>query len=1518
MKKSMLLTELLGGSAIALCCASGALSEEFNIPAGDLKSALDNYSAVVGVDLIYPADEVRKSRSRGVRGNHSPDSALAALLRGSGFDMRHEAGGIAIIHQAKAPSEKPAQMQLAASAPMPAAVETVVVTAQHKSENIQQVPIAITALSQQQLTERQIAGGPDLLKSVPNMDFTKTNFSGYNIELRGIGTQAISVTTDPAVAVAFNDTPFIRNHFFEQEFFDVSDVEVLLGPQGTLYGRNANAGVVNLKSALPTDQYEAMLSADLGNYNNRRLEGMLNIPIVGDKLDIRFTGEWTKRDGYTEDTTLNTSVDGRDLWSGRMTIGWNPTSDFHSDFIWEHFSEDDDRLRSGKQLCETAQPPSAITGQVGSYVFNAPVPGPTGNGTGQGQEPGVLILNQAYMSQGCQATSLYAPSAFQVPYGSSLPYVLAMEAEGIAPIGFNPYASTTQSTNLRDIQSALLPTYRAKNDTLEYNATYAIIPALTLTSETGFNQDFLWSTEDYNRFDTAPGAFMPAGTSDISCPNPIGCFRSDPAVPGASTFCDPQLGCSDRIVAEDLDEEHAWQLSQEFRLASNFSGPFNFSVGGNYLHYETEENYYVFINGLTAYSDISGGSRGSFLGGGNSIPNCLLVQSSGFQNPNPRAGGGSPIFSCMYVDPNPIGNLNNEGHNYFLSQNPYTLNSYALFGESYYNITPDLKLTTGLRWTVDEKHFINIPSEVVDKGYGYWVSGIENQTWERPTGRAVLDWTPSLDFTDQTLLYASYSHGYKAGGANPPGAIFPEFSGANIPFVDHPLTFKPEYIEAFELGTKNTLLDNTLTLNGDIFYYNYTGYQISEIVDRTAINNNYNAHVEGAEVTANWEPIPGLKFNFAGGWEDTTAAGGDTGIDLMNRTAGMPGWMVIKPFPTEASNCVLPAYVMAALLDEQTYALDYSAAPLACELAYKYHWDPVTGQPYVPNPTGMSANLSYLVDANGSDSAPIPAGYPGFNPLTPAYNNGEGFLEKLAGHQLPNAPPFTVSLGGEYSIPVSEDWVGTFRADFYWQADSWARIFNANPYDRIRGYDTLNLSLILNSANGWTVMGYVKNVFDVTVITGDFLNSDDTGLTTNVFLTDPRLFGVRVTKQLDDGDGFWGSDYSGADFFTSLFSDTDNGKPPLWVELGGQLEHITGQGASFVPAFFANFLNPESSTTSCNTRWFGIFSCRVSVPGPSILRQPTTPIEAQQPPLFSAGEEAKVSFEPEGTDWVFSASIRYGRSGNKMDVDHQTNRVHYGVYVSNKPFHAVVGNGGFFTQEKFVNTDVHHAESYSILDFQAGKDVGLGLFGEDLSTLLSGGVRIAQFVSHSSVDMRARPDLAFQTYTYTNRPQRTNLGPGFHTYHAYERAARKFRGIGPAISWTGSAPVMPVDAGGLDFDWGANAAILFGRQKSTVAHYQTGRYWPVQQKDGNPGGGRYTNSYLVAPTAGGHVSNKTVTVPNLGGFAGISYRYNNAKISFGYRTDFYFGAIDGGIDKRHSETLNMGGPFATISFGLGG
>ncbi len=97
-----------------------------------------------------------------------------------------------------------------------------------------------------------------------------------------------------------------------------------------------------------------MASLDVGNYNNRRFEGMLNIPIVGDKLDLRLAGEWTKRDGYAFNEQTNKPMDGRDLWSGRVSLLVHPFENLTANFVWEHFQEDDDRARSTKQLCTRA------------------------------------------------------------------------------------------------------------------------------------------------------------------------------------------------------------------------------------------------------------------------------------------------------------------------------------------------------------------------------------------------------------------------------------------------------------------------------------------------------------------------------------------------------------------------------------------------------------------------------------------------------------------------------------------------------------------------------------------------------------------------------------------------------------------------------------------------------------------------------------------------------------------------------------------------------------------------------------------------------------------------------------------------------------------------------------------------------------------------------------------------------------------------------------------------------------
>jgi iron complex outermembrane recepter protein len=350
-------------------------------------------------------------------------------------------------------------------------------------------------------------------------------------------------------------------------------------------------------------------------------------------------------------------------------------------------------------------------------------------------------------------------------------------------------------------------------------------------------------------------------------------------------------------------------------------------------------------------------------------------------------------------------------------------------------------------------------------------------------------------------------------------------------------------------------------------------------------------------------------------------------------------------------------------------------------------------------------------------------------------------------------------------------------------------------------------------------------------------------------------------------------------------ADQDADRPTVWIELGGQMENISGQGEVFAPAFLA--ANPASP-----------------------VLQPTTPLQAQRPAKFSFGEEGKISFQPDGSDWIFSAAIRYGRSSNARHVDHQTTGTHHKYYRSGIP----VSPSSHLTAADFADTHAQRRESHAILDFTAGKDVGLGMLGRGSSSTLNFGVRFAQFTSKATFDIRARPDLQFKYATFPSR-HATFLLSHFNTYHATGQASRSFRGLGPSLSWNGSAPLVGNSQGGeIAFDWGANAAILFGKQKARVQHHESAHYLPTSHvfNAGN------LLSLVYDHPDGGHSGVRSVTVPNAGGFAGISFRKGDAKVSFGYRADFFFGAIDGGIDAAKKENVGFYGPFATISVGLGG
>lgn len=374
-------------------------------------------------------------------------------------------------------------------------------------------------------------------------------------------------------------------------------------------------------------------------------------------------------------------------------------------------------------------------------------------------------------------------------------------------------------------------------------------------------------------------------------------------------------------------------------------------------------------------------------------------------------------------------------------------------------------------------------------------------------------------------------------------------------------------------------------------------------------------------------------------------------------------------------------------------------------------------------------------------------------------------------------------------------------------------------------------------------------------------------------------------------------------------ADDDADGPPLWIELGGQLSELNDAQQPtplpFVPSFAAG----------------------------------RSPLSAQKPPRFGFDEEAGITYQPEDSDWVISGGVRFGRASVTRHQHIQTgNKAVYAAPFTIYGFK--LGGISYYPSQhvKFADTVSSQNETHSIIDFQIGKDVGIGMFG---SSVLSGGLRFAQFTSKSAVTMHAEPDVQYPDpgiiTNFAGKYQFHNAHVRFHDYAQTASRNENFRGFGPKIDWKASTPIAGTSNTTLAIDWGANFSLLFGRQKMSERHRtkiqsyyltnmqfgfeKTGKVHPVVFENSAlacgalpvhcPATAQHTN-------VGGASRMRSVLVPDFGGFAGISFRYASAKVSFGYRADFFLDAMDGGIATRKEENVGFQGPFATISMGLGG
>lgn len=202
--------------------------------------------------------------------------------------------GHAQTQQQNTPGDEP---KLAPPATNERVFADIVVTAQRRSEALQHTPVAVSVLTAQSLQDKAVFSQTDLQRSVPGLTVRSTsNSNDLNFSIRGQTVDSFSSSTS-AVVSYFNEVPISPNSSIP--FFDLSSVQVLKGPQGTLFGRNATGGAVLFTSAPPVaDKVEGYAIARYGNYDNVHLEGAVNLPLVPDRVALRVAGTYQNRDGY--------------------------------------------------------------------------------------------------------------------------------------------------------------------------------------------------------------------------------------------------------------------------------------------------------------------------------------------------------------------------------------------------------------------------------------------------------------------------------------------------------------------------------------------------------------------------------------------------------------------------------------------------------------------------------------------------------------------------------------------------------------------------------------------------------------------------------------------------------------------------------------------------------------------------------------------------------------------------------------------------------------------------------------------------------------------------------------------------------------------------------------------------------------------------------------------------------------------------------------------------------------------
>lgn len=319
-----------------------------DLPAQPLTEALNSLSELTDVPVIFPYDLVKNRNSNPVIGQYLLQQALDILLQDTGLTGGLSKKGVIII-SLKAEDEPKNEdmkmkkktsllpllagiMSIFAAAPVAAqdtgrVLEEVMVTAQKRAENLQDVPVTVTAYTGDTLIEMGIEDTQKLMAVTPGLVFNNTGATNQPY-LRGVGTRFAVAGLEPSVATYLDDQYVNRTHALLFDFFDVQRVEVLKGPQGTLFGRNASGGAMRVITNEVTDEMEGDVTLTAGNFDHFGFKGAFNLPIT-DSLGVRVAAIHKRRDGYVDNIStlpgVHDEYDDQDALALRGKLRWDIT-----------------------------------------------------------------------------------------------------------------------------------------------------------------------------------------------------------------------------------------------------------------------------------------------------------------------------------------------------------------------------------------------------------------------------------------------------------------------------------------------------------------------------------------------------------------------------------------------------------------------------------------------------------------------------------------------------------------------------------------------------------------------------------------------------------------------------------------------------------------------------------------------------------------------------------------------------------------------------------------------------------------------------------------------------------------------------------------------------------------------------------------------------------------------------------------------------------------------------------------